>query len=148
MKFHAKTFVASVLAMIAAATIGLLGAQPAWAITWYPYSKCASAGDAFGEPVCVAWTGGYPNGYVRAESKSSNYVAVRLDTCSAPGTNICTNFVTVATVDLHVTNTQGKAGFTPSVHVSKYGYYRVCSKVYTYSTWQCLGTPGQVYLGD
>jgi hypothetical protein len=112
------------------------------ALTWYHYTRCDSPG-GWGEPICVAWTGGYPSGYARAESRSNYYYAISLRTCSNGNKHACDATTTVASKTLNNT-----AGYTPSVRVGKYSWYIVCAKRFSSSGWACNRGANEVYLGD
>jgi len=111
-------------------------------LTWYTHKRCESPG-GWGEPICVAWTGSWPSGYVRAESRSSYYYAIMLQGCSGNDHNACDARTIVASKTLH-----NHAGYTPSVRVGKYSWYVACAKRFASSKWACNRGMYEVYLGD
>ena len=90
---------------------------------------------------CVEWTGGWPSGNVRA-SAGIDYYSIKLQTCSAPGTKICQNYIDVPGA---VVVGKPRTGW---YKVSKYGMYRTCVKVVQGSSWACMRNYYTPYLGD
>jgi len=111
-------------------------------LSWWTHKRCESPG-GWGEPICVAWTGSWPSGYVRAESRSSYYYAIMLQGCSGNDHTACDARTIVASKTLH-----NHAGYTPSVRVGKYSWYVACAKRFASSRWACNRGMYQVYLGD
>jgi hypothetical protein len=90
---------------------------------------------------CVEWTGGWPGGKVRG-SAGIDYYSVKLQTCSAPGSHVCTGFIDVPG------STVVHQARTPLFAVSKFGMYRTCVKVASGGSWACMRTFYAPYLGD
>lgn len=133
-----RRLLAALLVVLASLALSATRAE-AW--TPYPYKTCASPG-GWRSQVCVAWTGGYPHGVVRAESPSSEYYAVKLMTCSN-AVRVCNDDVDAASATLNK-----RSGHTASVRVGKYSWYIACAKWLSSSKWACNTGTYRVYLGD
>jgi len=92
--------------------------------------------------LCVSWSGGYPDGAVRATQ--TGYYALKLQTCSAPGTKIC---VDSQYIDVPDTDTVG-APLTLGSRVGRFGMYRACGKVTASTDWVCMHADQAPYLGE
>lgn len=90
---------------------------------------------------CVEYTGSWPSGKVRA-SAGPDYHSIKLQTCSAPGTHVCNNYV-----DVSGSLVVGKAR-SAWFSVSKYGMYRTCVRVAAEGKWACMRQYYVPYLGD
>jgi hypothetical protein len=122
-------------------TLGLGLAKPAAAAPYvnYPYQKCVVIGFAT-EAICTAWTGGYPNGYVRAET-ATNYYGVKLLKCTNCAGLTGWSWVTAAVATNY-------PGYTPSVRAGKTVWYKSCHQRFNGGPWACVANRDAVYLGD
>ncbi len=90
--------------------------------------------------ICTEWTGGWPNGVVRAQT-GYDWYRIRLQTCTSTTYRLqdCSPWVTLATSAPH---------YTPWFHVGKANWYRVCGQLFDGADWLCQGSREVVYLGD
>lgn len=136
-KFFAIRVLVPVMAVVAMLAVNPTKAE---AFQGLPHWRCGSPGGIMHEHVCVAWTGGWPHGIVRAEAKARYWHALKLRTCSDEF-RACTDYIDAAHVQLN-----GQAGFTSSVRVGKYSWYIACGQRFPTSGWACY--PVSQYLGD
>ena len=139
---------ASVIALVVAFGVNVVAESPAQADTQYPYSDgCYSFAGDFGY-YCLQWTGGYPNGYVRALIPMVPTLAsVGIEECTSgpcqPGVNYgISNWHLVAASY----NYPSMPAVSPAVRVSKFGAYRACSQSVPGGVWTCMWW--STYLGD
>jgi hypothetical protein len=136
---------ASVIALLVAFGVIAVAERPAQADTTYPYNDCHAFPMDFGD-YCVEWTGGYPNGYVRARVQTFPAKAsVGLQECTTGSCQPGQFGVPVWTLVLAAYNYPNPP-VTPGRRVGKYGAYRACSQSVPGGVWSCMYY--STYLGD
>jgi len=130
-----------IVPLLVAATAIVTIASPAQAYVGYPYQRCATIGGGGTVDICVAWTGGWPGGLVRAETSPTAYYAERLMECSGCQGQSIWNWTVVATGT-------GYVGYSPSRTAGKYSYYKACTETFQNGPWACMYNQDAVWLGD
>ncbi|GIF70298.1 hypothetical protein Ais01nite_83330 [Asanoa ishikariensis] len=137
---------ASVIAALLAFGVVAVTPSPAQAETPYPYSDGCHVFGGDWNLFCLEWTGGYPNGYVRARVAAfPSKASVGLQECTVGSCQPGQYGIAVWTL-VQAAYNYPSPPVTAGRRVSKNGAYRVCSQIVPGSVWSCMYY--STYLGD